>query len=161
MIGAPGQGFVIAMTTLEAGRIGVAAQALGIAQASIDESLVFARDRKAFGKTILDFQAIQFYLADMQTKTDAARLLTWKACWCKDNGKKYGHYSAMAKTFASETAMAAAAKAVQIHGGYGYSREYPVERFYRDAKITEIYEGTNEIQRLIIARAITKGELQY
>lgn len=159
LLGNPGEGFVVAMTTLEAGRIGVAAQALGIAQASIDESIRFARDRKAFGKTIMDFQAIQFYVAELQTRVDAARLVTWKACWLKDTQQPYGTWSAMAKAYASEAAMAASAKAVQIHGGYGYSREYPVERFYRDAKITEIYEGTNEIQRLVIARAILKGEL--
>jgi alkylation response protein AidB-like acyl-CoA dehydrogenase len=159
LLGKPGEGFIVAMTTLDAGRIGVAAQALGIAQGSIDESVKFARDRKAFGKTIMDFQAIQFYIADLQTRTDAARLMTWKACWLKDTGQPYGTWSAMAKAYASEAAMAASAKAVQIHGGYGYSREYPVERFYRDAKITEIYEGTNEIQRLVIARAILKGEL--
>jgi alkylation response protein AidB-like acyl-CoA dehydrogenase len=159
MIGGPGQGFIVAMTTLEAGRIGVAAQALGIAQASIDESLLFARDRKAFGRTILDFQAIQFYLAELQTRTDAARLITWKASWCKDNDLPYNALSAIAKAYASEVAVAAAEKAVQIHGGYGYSQEYPVERFYRDSKITTIYEGTNEIQRLVISRAILKGEL--
>lgn len=159
MIGGPGQGFIIAMQTLEAGRIGVAAQALGIAQGSVDEALKFARDRKAFGRTILDMQTIQFYLAEMQTKTDAARLLTWDASWRKDNGMPYGIQSAMAKAYASEVAMWNSNKAVQIHGGYGYSQEYPVERFYRDAKITEIYEGTNEIQRLVIARAVDKGEI--
>jgi butyryl-CoA dehydrogenase len=153
-----GQGFIVAMTTLDAGRIGIAAQALGIAQASIDESIKFAKSRQAFGRTIADFQAIQFYLADLQTKVDAARLLTWQACWLMDSGKPYSTASAMAKTFASETAMEASIKAVQIHGGYGYSREYPVERFMRDAKITEIYEGTNEIQRLIIARSLLKGK---
>lgn len=159
VIGEPGQGFIIAMKTLEAGRIGVAAQALGIAQASVDEGFKFARDRKAFGRTILDMQTIQFYLADMQTRVDAARLLTWKASWLKDNGHPYGVYSAMAKADASEAAMENSRISVQIHGGYGYSKEYHPERYYRDAKITEIYEGTNEIQRLVIARAIMKGEL--
>lgn len=157
MLGKPGDGFKIAMITLEAGRIGVAAQALGIAQGAIDEALIFARDRQAFGKTILDLQTIQFYLADLQTKTDAARLITWKASWAKDSGLPYGHLSAMAKYYASEAAMEAARKSVQIMGGYGYSKEYPAERYYRDAKITEIYEGTNEIQKLVIARSLIKG----
>jgi butyryl-CoA dehydrogenase len=159
MLGKPGQGFMIAMTTLEAGRIGVASQALGIGQASIDAAFAFAKDRKAFGKTILDLQTIQNYIADLQTRQDAARLITWKACWLKDNGLPYGNFSAMAKAYASEVAMEASNKAVQIHGGYGYSQEYPVERFYRDAKITEIYEGTNEIQRLVITRALVKGDI--
>ena len=157
LLGDPGQGFVVAMTTLDAGRIGIAAQALGIAQGSIDESIKFAKDRQAFGRTVADFQAIQFYIADLQTGVDAARLLTWKACWRMDNGLPFTTESAMAKTFASEIAMEAARKAVQIHGAYGYSREYPVERFLRDAKITEIYEGTNEIMRLVIARNVIKG----
>lgn len=122
MLGNPGDGFKIAMITLEAGRIGVAAQALGIAQGSIDEALIFARDRQAFGKTILDLQTIQFYLAELQTKTDAARLLTWKASWAKDNGLPYGHLSAMAKYYASDVAMQASRKSVQIMGGYGYSK---------------------------------------
>lgn len=156
-LGDEGKGFIVAMTTLDAGRIGIAAQAVGIAQASIDESIKFARERIAFGRPITKFQAIQFYLADLQTKVDAARLLTWKACWLYDQRQKYTKEAAMAKTFASEVAMEAAIKAIQIHGGYGYSREYPVERFLRDAKITEIYEGTSEIQRLVIARDLLKG----
>ena len=157
MLGKPGDGFKIAMITLEAGRIGVAAQALGIGQGAIDEAYIFAKDRQAFGKTILDMQTIQFYLADMQTQMDAARLITWKASWAKDTGLPYGHYSAMAKLLASEAAMDAARKSVQIMGGYGFSKEYPAERYYRDAKITEIYEGTNEIQKLVIARSLNKA----
>lgn len=158
LLGGEGQGFIVAMSTLDAGRIGIAAQALGIAQASIDESIKFAKDRKAFGRTIADFQAIQFYISDLQTRVDAARLLTWKACWLMDDGQPFTAPSAMAKTFASEIAMEASTKAVQIHGAYGYSKEYPVERFMRDAKITEIYEGTSEIQRLVIARSVLKGK---
>jgi butyryl-CoA dehydrogenase len=157
LLGKPGEGFKVAMTTLDAGRIGIAAQAVGVGQASIDAGIKFAKERQAFGKTISEFQAIQFYLADMQTKVDAARLLTWEAGWKKDKGVPYGREAAMAKTFASETAVEVALKAVQIHGAYGYSKEFPVERFMRDAKITEIYEGTNEIQRLVIARYLLKG----
>jgi butyryl-CoA dehydrogenase len=157
LLGKPGEGFKVAMATLDAGRIGIAAQAVGVGQASIDASIKFAKERQAFGKTISEFQAIQFYLADMQTKVDAARLLTWEAGWKKDKGLPYGREAAMAKTFASETAVEVALKAVQIHGAYGYSKEFPVERFMRDAKITEIYEGTNEIQRLVIARYLLKG----
>ncbi len=157
MLGKPGEGFRVAMSTLDAGRIGIAAQAVGVGQASIDASIKFAKERQAFGKTISAFQAIQFYLADMQTKVDAARLLTWEASWKKDQGQPYGREAAMCKTFASETAVDVALKAVQIHGAYGYSKEFPVERFMRDAKITEIYEGTNEIQRLVIARYLLKS----
>ena len=157
MLGKPGEGFRVAMSTLDAGRIGIAAQAVGVGQASIDASIKFAKERQAFGKTISAFQAIQFYLADMQTKVDAARLLTWEASWKKDQGQPYGREAAMCKTFASETAVDVALKAVQIHGAYGYSKEFPVERFMRDAKITEIYEGTNEIQRLVIARHLLKS----
>jgi len=157
MLGEPGQGFKIAMTTLDAGRIGIAAQAVGVGQAGIDASIKFAKEREAFGSTIASFQAIQFYLADMQTRVDAARLLTWSAAWRMDHGLPFGQEAAMAKTFASETAVECGLKAVQIHGAYGYSREFPVERFLRDAKITEIYEGTNEIQRLVIARYLLRS----
>ena len=152
LLGGSGNGFKVAMSTLDAGRIGIAAQAVGVGQASIDHSIKFAQEREAFGRHVKDFQAIQFYLADMQTRVDAARLLTWEASWKYDQGLPFGREAAMAKTFSSETAVECGLKAVQIHGAYGYSREFPVERFMRDAKITEIYEGTNEIQRIVIAR---------
>jgi butyryl-CoA dehydrogenase len=156
-LGAEGEGFKIAMHTLDGGRIGIAAQALGIARASLEESIAYAKTRKAFGQTIAEFQAIQWMLADMATELDAARLLTWRAAWTRDQGRRHSKESAMAKLFASETAMRSAVKAVQIHGGYGYIKDYPAERHFRDAKITEIYEGTSEIQRLVIASAILKG----
>ena len=158
-LGEEGQGFKIAMTVLDAGRIGIASQALGIAEASYQASLEYVREREAFGKKIGQFQGIAFKLADMKTRIEAARLLIYQAALAKEENKKsakrYTLEAAMAKLFASETAMFCAHNAVQIHGGMGYSKEYPVERYFRDAKITEIYEGTSEIQRLVISRMET------
>lgn len=153
-IGEEGFGFKFAMQTLEGGRIGIAAQALGIAAGAYELAKAYAKERKAFGKTISEHQAIQFKLADMATEIESARLLCLKAAWLKDNGRSYTKASAMAKLFASEVAMRTTVEAVQIHGGYGYVREYHVERLMRDAKITQIYEGTSEIQRIVIARSI-------
>ncbi len=150
-LGEEGEGFKVAMSTLDGGRIGIAAQAVGIAQAALDEALAYARQREQFGQALSSFQAIQFYLADMQTEVDAARLMTWKAAWLKDSGKRYTLEAAQAKLFASEMAQRVTNKALQIHGGYGYTKEYNVERYFRDARITEIYEGTSEIQRMVIA----------
>jgi alkylation response protein AidB-like acyl-CoA dehydrogenase len=155
-IGEEGFGFKFAMKTLDGGRIGIAAQALGIAQASLEAALKYSKERKAFGQFIAEFQAIQFKLADMATRIEAARLLTLKSAALKDSGKPYGHASAMAKLYASKVAVDAALEAIQIHGGYGYVKDYPVERYLRDAKITEIYEGTSEVQRIIIARNLLK-----
>jgi alkylation response protein AidB-like acyl-CoA dehydrogenase len=155
-IGEEGFGFKFAMTTLEGGRIGIAAQALGIASGAYELALNYAKERKAFGKSIADLQAIQFKLADMATEIEAARLLCLKAAWLKDNDQPYGKASAMAKVFASETAMKTTIEAVQIHGGYGFVKEYHVERLMRDAKITQIYEGTSEIQRIVISRDVLK-----
>jgi alkylation response protein AidB-like acyl-CoA dehydrogenase len=149
-----GRGFRVAMATLDGGRIGIAAQALGIAQAAYDVARSYAADREQFGRRIGDFQAIQWKLADMATEIDAARLLTYRAAWLKQEGRPHAAEGAMAKLFASEMARRQTAEAIQILGGYGYTREFPVERYYRDAKITEIYEGTSEIQRLVIARSI-------
>lgn len=151
LLGKEGKGFGVAMKTLDGGRIGIAAQALGIAQGAIDETVKYVKERKQFGRSISKFQNTQFQLADMQTQTDAARLLVYRAAWCKDNKMPYSNEAAMAKLFASETAMMVTTKAIQLHGGYGYTREYPVERMMRDAKITEIYEGTSEVQRMVIA----------
>jgi butyryl-CoA dehydrogenase len=145
------EGFKVAMKTLDGGRIGIAAQAVGIARASVEDSLAYARERRAFGQPIADFQAAQFRLADMATAVEAARLLTLRAASLKDRGLPYTKEAAMAKLYAAETAMTLATQAVQMHGGYGYTREFAVERYFRDAKITEIYEGTSEIQRLVIA----------
>ena len=155
-IGADGFGFKFAMKTLAGGRIGIASQALGIASGAYQLSIEYSKQRKAFGKEIMHHQAIQFKLADMATKIDAARLLCLKAAWEKDTGKDYTVSSSMAKVFASETAMWSAVEAVQIHGGYGYVKEYHVERLMRDAKITQIYEGTSEVQRIVIGRSILK-----
>ena len=155
-IGADGFGFKFAMKTLAGGRIGIASQALGIASGAYQFSLEYSKQRKAFGKEIMHHQAIQFKLADMATKIDAARLLCLKAAWEKDTGKDYTVSSSMAKVFASETAMWSAVEAVQIHGGYGFVKEYHVERLMRDAKITQIYEGTSEVQRIVIGRSILK-----
>lgn len=155
-IGAEGEGFRFAMKTLEGGRIGIAAQALGIAVGCLDASIGYARERKAFDKPIAELQAIQFKIADMATNVDAARLLVYKAAGLKEAGKPFGADAAMAKLFASKVAVQAALEAIQIHGGYGYVREYLVERYLRDAKITEIYEGTSEIQRIVIARSLLK-----
>jgi butyryl-CoA dehydrogenase len=159
-LGGEGEGFKIAMATLDGGRIGIAAQAVGIAQEAFEAAVTYARARKAFGKAIADFQAIRFYLADMATDIEAARLLTRKAAAAKDaanrSGGRYSMEAAVAKLFAAEMAQRVTTKALQIHGGYGYTKEYPVERNFRDARITEIYEGTSEIHRLIIAREIFK-----
>ncbi len=153
-LGEEGMGFKIAMNTLNGGRIGIAAQALGIAQASLEASIKYAKERKAFGKFLAEHQAIQFKIADMATKIEAARLLTLLAAWKKDRGEKYVKEASMAKLLASQVAVEASLEAVQIHGGYGYIKDFPVERFLRDSKITEIYEGTSEIQRIIIAREL-------
>jgi alkylation response protein AidB-like acyl-CoA dehydrogenase len=155
-IGSEGEGFVLAMKTLEGGRIGIAAQALGIAQGCLDASLRYAQDRKAFDRPIAELQAIQFKLADMSTSIEAARMLVYHAAWLKDQDLPFGHHAAMAKLLASRVAVQCALEAIQTHGGYGYVREYLVERYLRDAKITEIYEGTSEIQRLVIARALLR-----
>ena len=152
LVGEEGKGFKIALSTLNGGRIGIAAQALGIAQAALDAGLNYSFERKAFGKPIADLQAIQFKLAEMKTKVDAARLLTYRAAWMKDQDLNYIQEASMAKFYASEIASEVADEAVQIHGGYGYVRDYKVERLYRDARITRIYEGTTEIQKLVIAR---------
>jgi alkylation response protein AidB-like acyl-CoA dehydrogenase len=149
-----GKGFTVAMATLDGGRIGIGAQALGIAQAAYDVARNYALERKQFGKRIGEFQAIQWKLADMATEIDAARLLVYRAAWLKQRGKPHTEAGAKAKLFASEMARRQTAEAIQILGGYGYTKEFPVERYYRDAKITEIYEGTSEIQRLVIARSI-------
>ena len=155
-IGENGFGFSFAMKTLSGGRIGIAAQALGIASGAYELSLKYSKERKAFGKEISNHQAIAFKLADMATEIEAARLLCLKAAWLKDNGMNYDKESAMAKVYASETAMKTATEAVQIHGGYGFVKEYHVERLMRDAKITQIYEGTSEIQRIVISRSVLK-----
>jgi len=154
------KGFTVAMATLDGGRIGIAAQALGIAQAGYDVARAYALERRAFGRRIADFQAIQWKLADMSTEIDAARLLVYRAAWLKATGAPHTAEGAKAKLFASEMARRQTAEAIQILGGYGYTKEFPVERYYRDAKITEIYEGTSEIQRLVIAREIL-GKLAY
>lgn len=156
LLGEPGMGFKIAMDTLNGGRIGIAAQALGIAQASLEAALKYSKERKAFDVTISNHQAIQFKLAEMATNIEAARLLILKAARLKDEGKKYIKEAAQAKLFASKVAVQSALEAIQIHGGYGYVREYLVERYLRDAKITEIYEGTSEIQKIVIARELLK-----
>ena len=150
-LGEEGEGFKVAMSTLDGGRVGIAAQAVGIAQGAFEEALAYSQQRQQFGKPIAEFQAIQFYLADMATELDAARLLTWKAAWTKDNQKRYTLEAAQAKLFAAEAAQRVTNKALQIHGGYGYTREYNVERYFRDARITEIYEGTSEVHKMVIA----------
>ena len=156
LLGLQGKGFAIAMKTLDGGRVGIAAQALGIAQGAMDETIKYTKERKQFGRSISQFQNTQFQMADMETKVQAARLLVRSAHWKKDNGMPYSVDAAMAKLFAAETAMEVTTKAVQLHGGYGYTREYPVERMMRDAKITEIYEGTSEVQRMVIAGKLFK-----
>jgi butyryl-CoA dehydrogenase len=150
-LGAEGEGYKIALSTLDGGRIGIASQAIGIAQGAFEQALAYSRERQAFGHPIAQFQAIQFMLADMATEIDAARMLARHAAWKQDNGVRFSQDAAIAKLFASEMATRVTHKAIQIHGGNGYSREYPVERMYRDARVTEIYEGTSEIQRLVIA----------
>jgi butyryl-CoA dehydrogenase len=156
LLGREGEGFAIAMNTLDGGRIGIAAQALGIGRAALEESLAYSRSRTAFGQPIGLFQAIQWKLADMATELEAARLLAWRAAWARDHLPRCSVEASMAKLFASEACMRAVHEAVQIHGGYGYISEYTVERLYRDARITGIYEGTSEIQRLVIAKEVVK-----
>ncbi|MGE3522501.1 MAG: acyl-CoA dehydrogenase [Candidatus Dadabacteria bacterium] len=156
MIGQEGDGFKVAMTTLDGGRIGVATQAVGIGRAAFEEAVRYSKERQAFGRTISSFQGLQFMMADMATRLEASRLLTLQAAVMKDKHMNYSKESAMAKLYAAETAMWVTTKAIQIHGGYGYTVDYPVERHFRDAKITEIYEGTSEIQRVVIAREILR-----
>ncbi|HWY26902.1 MAG TPA: acyl-CoA dehydrogenase family protein, partial [Candidatus Angelobacter sp.] len=156
-IGNEGEGYKVALSTLDGGRIGIASQATGIAQGAFEAALSYAKQRQAFGHPIADFQAIQFMLADMSTEIDAARLLARRAAWKQDSGGRFSMEASIAKLFASEMSTRVTHKAIQIHGGYGYSREYPVERAYRDARITEIYEGTSEIQRLVIAAWVLKA----
>ncbi|MDN5324246.1 MAG: butyryl-CoA dehydrogenase [Clostridia bacterium] len=156
LLGKEGKGFTVAMKTLDGGRIGIAAQALGIAQGAINETVTYVKERRQFGRPIAKFQNTQFQLADMQTKVDAARLLVYRAARLKDSKQPYTVAAAQAKLFAAEVAMEVTTKAVQLHGGYGYTREYPVERMMRDAKITEIYEGTSEVQKMVIAANILK-----
>jgi len=156
LLGKEGMGFKIAMQTLDGGRIGIAAQALGIAQGAIDEAVAYVKQRKQFGRPIAKFQNTQFQLADMQTKTDAARWLVYSAATAKQEGRPYTQLAAEAKLFAAETAMEVTTKAIQLLGGYGYTRDLPVERMFRDAKITEIYEGTSEVQRMVISGAMLK-----
>ena len=158
LLGDVGGGFRVAMSTLDGGRIGIAAQALGIARAALEDSLAYAQQRRSFGKPIIQHQAIAFKLADMATEIDAARLLTLRAAWLKDHKHPYGKEAAMAKLYASDVANRASREAIQIYGGNGYVTEFPVERHFRDAKITEIYEGTSEIQRIVIAGYLAKGQ---
>jgi len=153
-IGAEGEGFKVAMKAIDGGRIGIAAQAIGIARAALEASVAYAKERKSFGVPIGQHQMIQWMLADMATAIDAARLLTWRAATLKDRGQPYGTAASMAKLFASEMAMRVTTDGIQVHGGHGYVTEYPVERFFRDAKITQIYEGTSQIQRLVIGRSL-------
>jgi len=156
-IGNEGEGYKVALSTLDGGRIGIGAQATGIAQGAFEAALAYAKERQAFGHPVSDFQAIQFMLADMSTEIDAARLLVRKAAWKNDSGQRFSMEASIAKLFASEMATRVTHKAIQIHGGNGYSSEYPVERAYRDARVTEIYEGTSEIQRLVIAAWVLKS----
>ena len=153
-LGEEGQGFKIAMATLDGGRIGIAAQAVGIAAGAYELSVAYARERKSFGQPIGQHQMVQWMLADMATAIEAARMLTWRAAWLKDTGAVFGAAAAMAKLWASETAMKVTTDAIQVHGGYGFIKEYQVERYFRDAKITQIYEGTSQIQKLVIARQL-------
>ncbi|MDR7464665.1 MAG: acyl-CoA dehydrogenase family protein, partial [Armatimonadota bacterium] len=154
LLGERGEGARVALSTLDGGRIGIAAQAVGIARACLEECVAYARTREQFGQPLKAFQAVQWALADMATRIDAARLLTYRAAWLRDRGERCTAEAAMAKLVASETAMWAAHRGVQLFGGYGYTQDYPVERYFRDAKITEIYEGTSEIQRLVISRHV-------
>lgn len=156
LLGKEGQGFKIAMATLDGGRIGIAAQALGIAQAALDEAIKYVKERQQFGRPIGKFQGLQWYIADMATRVNAARHLVYNAAWRKQSNLSYGMEAAMAKLYASEAAMYVSTKAVQIFGGYGFTKDYPVERFMRDAKITEIYEGTSEVQKMVIAANLLK-----
>lgn len=156
ILGNVGDGFKVAMSTLDGGRIGIASQALGIAQGALDVTVDYMKARKQFGKSLSHMQALQFEIADMKTRIEASRLLIYKAADMKEKHLPYGPYSAMAKLFAAETAMYVTTKAVQLHGGYGYTKDYPVERMMRDAKITEIYEGTSEVQKIVIAASVFK-----
>lgn len=156
MLGKEGKGFSVAMQTLDGGRIGIAAQALGIAQGAYDECIKYMKERKQFGKPLAAFQGLQWMIADMNTKIEAARLLVYKAAYKKDKGQPFSADAARAKLYAAEVAMEVTTKAIQIHGGYGYTKDYPVERMFRDAKITEIYEGTSEVQRMVIASSELK-----
>lgn len=156
LLGQEGEGFKIALWALDAGRIGIAAQAVGLAQGALEEAIAYSKERVQFGKPISSFQALQWKMADMATEIDAARFLTYRAAYVKQKGERFSTEAAMAKLKASDVAVNVARDAVQIFGGYGYMREYPVEKYYRDAKITEIYEGTSEIQRLVISRALLK-----
>lgn len=156
LLGKEGKGFSLAMKTLDGGRIGIAAQALGIAEGALEETVRYTKERKQFGRSISKFQNTQFVLADMATKIEAARLLVYRAATLKGEGKPYSVEAAQAKLFAAEVAMDVTTKAVQLHGGYGYTREYPVERMMRDAKITEIYEGTSEVQRMVVAGSLLR-----
>ena len=157
LLGKAGMGFMITLKTFDKSRPGVAAQALGIAQRAFEEALQYSKERKQFGQPLCNFQAIQFKLADMATRIDAARLLVYRAAMLKDEEGRHGRQISMAKLFASETANFVADQAVQIHGGYGYVKEYAVERYFRDARVTEIYEGTSEAQRMVISRDLLKG----
>ncbi|MGI6722692.1 MAG: acyl-CoA dehydrogenase [Anaerovoracaceae bacterium] len=154
LLGGVGKGFKVAMSTLDGGRIGIASQALGIAQGALDVTIEYMKSRKQFGKKLSQMQALQFEVADMATRIEAARLLVYKAAYMKDKDMAYGKNAAMAKLFAAETAMHVTTECVQLHGGYGYTKDYPVERMMRDAKITEIYEGTSEVQKIVIAAAV-------
>jgi len=158
LLGKEGDGYKIALATLDGARIGIAAQGVGVAQAVLEDSVKYAKERIQFGKSISKFQAIQWYLADMATEIEAARLLTYKGAACKQKGGRCNKITSMAKVFAAETAMKAATKGIQIYGGYGYMKEYPMERYFRDAKILEIYEGTSEVQRIVIAAQVLAGE---
>ena len=153
-LGIEGEGFTIAMTGITGGRIGIGAQAVGIAMGAYERSLAYAKERKSFGTVIADHQMVQWMLANMATQIEAARLLTWRAAWLKDHGEPFGVAASMAKLYASEMAMRVTTDAIQVHGGYGYLKEFQVERFFRDAKITQIYEGTSQIQKLVIARQL-------
>ena len=156
MLGELNKGFPLAMVTLDGGRLGIASQALGIARAAIEDAIKYSKEREQFGKPISNFQAIQWMIADMWVQYESAWMLTWRACGLKDRGENYSREAAMAKLAASEASMFCANKAIQIHGGYGYTEDFNVERYYRDAKITELYEGTSEIQRLVISRSLLK-----
>ena len=156
LVGKEGKGFGIAMQTLDGGRIGIAAQALGLAEGAMEEAVNYMKERKQFGRSLTAFQGLQWYLAEMDVKIEAARHLVYKAAWLKDNGKPYSVDAARAKLFAAETAMEVTTKAVQLFGGYGYTKDYPVERMMRDAKITEIYEGTSEVQKMVISASIVR-----
>jgi len=156
LIGQEGRGFGVAMKTLDGGRIGIAAQALGIAEGALEEAANYMKERKQFGRPLSAFQGLQWMMADMDVKIEAARYLVYRAAWLKDNKMPYSSDAARAKLFASEVAMEVTTKAVQIFGGYGYTKEYPVERMMRDAKITEIYEGTSQVQKMVIAGSVLK-----